>query len=285
MLPAISIAYEEAELDIMIRKPRSKHEHLITRKLLTFTYLQMGVFHTFGAFLMYFVIMADFGFPIGSLFGLGLKSGVQYNSGDNYDPYSANFGNSNVGTSCQGSNPSIPGSKMYEPDWIFSHDLATDLRMVFMACDGNGGVVHTINFGQCQYNQISSQTHNPICYTVEALKYAQTGYFISVVVCQWANAINCKTRKTSVYFHGMRNYFQMWGLAAETIFCLALAYIPALNSVLGTRDVMFVHFGMAATPFALFELLYDETRKYLVVNWPKEKGSDKPNWWARNFLW
>ena len=31
MLPAISLAYEEAEPDIMTRKPRSKNDHLVTK--------------------------------------------------------------------------------------------------------------------------------------------------------------------------------------------------------------------------------------------------------------
>jgi len=38
IIPAISFAYEEAELDIMIRKPRSKFEHMVTKKLMTFAY-------------------------------------------------------------------------------------------------------------------------------------------------------------------------------------------------------------------------------------------------------
>jgi sodium/potassium-transporting ATPase subunit alpha len=40
--PAISLAYEEAELDVMTRKPRTKTEHLVSSKLLTIAYMQMG---------------------------------------------------------------------------------------------------------------------------------------------------------------------------------------------------------------------------------------------------
>jgi len=39
ILPAISLAYEAAEIDIMIRRPRTKQEHLVTRKLITHAYL------------------------------------------------------------------------------------------------------------------------------------------------------------------------------------------------------------------------------------------------------
>jgi sodium/potassium-transporting ATPase subunit alpha len=40
--PALSLAYEEAEVDIMTRKPRKQTEHLVTARLLAHAYGQMG---------------------------------------------------------------------------------------------------------------------------------------------------------------------------------------------------------------------------------------------------
>ena len=37
--PAISLAYEDAEIDIMTRIPRKKTEHLVSNKLITIPYL------------------------------------------------------------------------------------------------------------------------------------------------------------------------------------------------------------------------------------------------------
>lgn len=39
ILPALSLAYEAAELDIMTRRPRTKEEHMVTVKLLVHAYL------------------------------------------------------------------------------------------------------------------------------------------------------------------------------------------------------------------------------------------------------
>lgn len=39
ILPALSLAYEEAELDIMTRRPRKRTEHLVSLKLITHAYL------------------------------------------------------------------------------------------------------------------------------------------------------------------------------------------------------------------------------------------------------
>ncbi|EGR27496.1 K antiporter P-type alpha subunit family protein, putative [Ichthyophthirius multifiliis] len=54
ILPAISLAYEEAEIDIMTRKPRKKDDHLVSAKLIIHAYLLMGLISTCGGFAAYF---------------------------------------------------------------------------------------------------------------------------------------------------------------------------------------------------------------------------------------
>ena len=55
LLPAISLAHEPAESDIMKRKPRRADvDRLVTAKLVAFSYLQMGLIQTFSGFTMYF---------------------------------------------------------------------------------------------------------------------------------------------------------------------------------------------------------------------------------------
>jgi sodium/potassium-transporting ATPase subunit alpha len=41
ILPALSLAYEAAEIDIMIRRPRRKAEHMVTARLINHAYLQV----------------------------------------------------------------------------------------------------------------------------------------------------------------------------------------------------------------------------------------------------
>jgi len=43
MIPAISFAYENPELDIMERQPRTTRDHLVNTKLISFAYFQIGV--------------------------------------------------------------------------------------------------------------------------------------------------------------------------------------------------------------------------------------------------
>lgn len=75
--PAISLAYEEAELDIMTRRPRRKEEHLVSTKLITIAYLQMGFIASAAGFIGYFTAFNYFGFPLSSLFGMASISGYR----------------------------------------------------------------------------------------------------------------------------------------------------------------------------------------------------------------
>ncbi|XP_034656439.1 sodium/potassium-transporting ATPase subunit alpha [Drosophila subobscura] len=71
MLPAISLAYEKAESDIMSRVPRDPFEdRLVNKKLIFMAYLQIGVIQTVACFFTFFAIMAEHGFPPSSLIGV-----------------------------------------------------------------------------------------------------------------------------------------------------------------------------------------------------------------------
>jgi hypothetical protein len=62
MVPAISFAYENPELDIMDRVPRNaKRDHLVNTKLISFAYFQIGVIQASAGMYTYFLILNDFG--------------------------------------------------------------------------------------------------------------------------------------------------------------------------------------------------------------------------------
>ena len=83
MVPAISFAYENAELDIMHRKPRnSKMDHLVNAKLISFSYLQIGMVQMISGFYTYFWVMLDYGFKPQLLFGLNRIQGTIPGTGE-----------------------------------------------------------------------------------------------------------------------------------------------------------------------------------------------------------
>merc|ERR1719420_1530856 len=71
LIPAISLAYEEAENDIMKRTPRDPlHDKLVNERLISMAYGQIGMLQALSGFVMYFVIMMENGFLPGRLFGI-----------------------------------------------------------------------------------------------------------------------------------------------------------------------------------------------------------------------
>merc|ERR1719394_2064697 len=71
MVPAISMAYEGPESDIMKRQPRNPFtDKLVNERLISMAYGQIGMIQMSAGFFVYFVIMAENGFLPGHLFGL-----------------------------------------------------------------------------------------------------------------------------------------------------------------------------------------------------------------------
>ncbi|XP_057689291.1 sodium/potassium-transporting ATPase subunit alpha-3b isoform X2 [Corythoichthys intestinalis] len=73
MVPAISLAYEAAESDIMKRQPRNPfRDKLVNERLISIAYGQIGMIQALGGFFSYFVILAENGFLPSRLVGIRL---------------------------------------------------------------------------------------------------------------------------------------------------------------------------------------------------------------------
>merc|ERR1712242_174686 len=71
MVPAISMAYEKAESDIMKRPPRNPFtDKLVNERLISMAYGQIGMIQASAGFFVYFVILAENGFWPSRLFGI-----------------------------------------------------------------------------------------------------------------------------------------------------------------------------------------------------------------------
>lgn len=74
--------------------------------------------------------------------------------------------------------------------------------------------------------------------------------------------------------HNLNMYF---GITTEIMIGFILAYVYPINIVFGSRDNIFMHFGIISIPFSLLILLLEELRRYWIRTLPPdEKG--RPNW-------
>ena len=205
--PALSLAYEEAEVDIMTRRPRKPEEHLVTARLLVHAYGQMGEIATAGAFFTYFVTMRLYGFPPNILFGLVnqnaivpytynddgvLEKNFNFNSNEcTFDQFAPNLGCYAFRHPC---NEKEDIASNGFPNWLSTINNQLDLRGVYSDCV-NGYYVPRFVFPLDVVNTYSHISGNYVPYTTEAIFYAQSAYFVTVVMVQWSNVFACKSRK------------------------------------------------------------------------------------------
>ncbi len=71
MIPAISMAYEKPESDIMKRQPRNPYtDRLVNERLISMAYGRVGMMQASAGFFVYFIILSENGFLPRRLFGL-----------------------------------------------------------------------------------------------------------------------------------------------------------------------------------------------------------------------
>ncbi|KAM9255743.1 potassium-transporting ATPase alpha chain 2 [Cariama cristata] len=71
IIPSVALAYEKAESDIMNRRPRNKKkDRLVNAQLAVYSYLQIGIMQSVGAFVTYFTVYAEQGFLPLTLLGV-----------------------------------------------------------------------------------------------------------------------------------------------------------------------------------------------------------------------
>lgn len=68
LLPAMSLAYEDSEVDIMNLPPRKPQDHLVNRMLIFMAYFQVGLIQLCAGMYSYFIVFAQYGFFPSSLF-------------------------------------------------------------------------------------------------------------------------------------------------------------------------------------------------------------------------
>jgi len=298
MIPAISFAYENPELDIMDRQPRkAKRDHLVNTKLISFAYLQIGIIQASAGMYTYFLILNDFGIRPQALWGLALIKNPMPKATDVYNPDDFNpdgvdskavdiiVDGEVVGRSLYGNtNLNDPEENWTPLSWDATKNGKVDVRLFYgeqrnpddwVACRFDPGDESLPKF----YKE-SVISKSPICYSTEALKFAQSGYLVSIVCVQWADLMICKTRNLSLAQQGMTNSFGNFGLFSETALVAILLYVPFLNVALGTRQIPFPHFAVPSMTFFVSIFFYDELRKIWLRNgMERENGKLKLKGW------
>lgn len=115
-----------------------------------------------------------------------------------------------------------------------------------------------------RFYRVSPLTGVQICYTPDALMYAQSAFFIAAVLTQIANNLVCRTRFLGLGEQGIGNAYANFSFLFEICLGIFLIYIPPIEYAINTRAIAIAHFMIPGVTFAVFIFLYDETRKVFV---------------------
>lgn len=93
---------------------------------------------------------------------------------------------------------------------------------------------------------------------------AVTGFFASIIICQVADVIICRTRRQSLLTVGVfSNRLVLVGIGTELLLLALIAYVPAFNVFFGTAPLTAWQLSLSV-PFALAILFGDEFRRHLL---------------------
>ena len=339
MVPAISLAYEEKEADIMNRPPRNAAtDRLVNARLISFAYLQIGIMQALAGFYTYFVVMNDYGYAPRVLTGLGFewedhpilcrvdgtgrpdKCGfgckgayipevgkvycAEGCSAANFDPFLEitpatgyrGIGEANTcGRSCSWYYTNrLTG--LSQGLWTLDEGARLELLcQPYIAAAANPFVVPSasLNYGFPNREEVDGpsapagafywwagtyQMHPNKEYQVAALEYAQTAYFISIIIVQWADLLIAKTRKLSCFEQGLGNQFMSFGLIFETLLGAILIYTYPLNTVFNTKPIHILHW-FTGMPWSMFIFTYDEMRKFGMRTGPRNNWLERFTYW------
>ena len=160
--------------------------------------------------------------------------------------------------------------------WDHQRNSKVDIRLFYTAPFADDNSWTSCRFGTDDTIRAASHISEqyPICYTTEALKYAQSGYLVSIVTVQASGLISAKTRNLSLYQQGMINGMGNFGLFFEFALVALLLYIPPFNTALGTRPIAPEHFAVPSFSFYISIFFYDELRKIFLRRGMLEKDKE-----------
>jgi sodium/potassium-transporting ATPase subunit alpha len=93
---------------------------------------------------------------------------------------------------------------------------------------------------------------------------AVTAFFASIIICQIADVIICRTRRQSLFTVGfLSNRLVLLGIASELSLLALISYHPVANEFFATQPLQ-VWQLLLSVPFAILIILGDEIRRHFV---------------------
>ena len=99
------------------------------------------------------------------------------------------------------------------------------------------------------------------------LNAGHTTFYVAIVICQLFNAFFCKTKRVSVFQHGIKNMVLNVVVFGNIALACFLIYVPGLNSGLGFQPIIFLQW-LPPLAFAVYLFSYGEIIKLIARKFP-----------------
>lgn len=104
-----------------------------------------------------------------------------------------------------------------------------------------------------------------MCYSTEALKYAQTAYYSTIIMMQVINVFMCKLKQQSLFTSAFNKHI-INGILLEVILSVSLIYIPGLQTIFGFRPINLMFTFASGITVAVAMFIINEIRKFIINN-------------------
>ena len=100
------------------------------------------------------------------------------------------------------------------------------------------------------------------------LNAGHASFYVGIVICQLANLFFCKTKRVSVFQHGIKNMVLNAVVFGNIALACLLIYTPGLNEGLGFYPILFLNW-LPPLAFAAYVFAYGEILKLLARKFPR----------------
>jgi magnesium-transporting ATPase (P-type) len=268
LAPAICLAYELAESDLMKRKPRnSKTDRLTNGQLFFLGYGCLGMLETLIGFFCFFGVFTSFGFYHPDLTGAAID--FKKENSDICDKSCCPAWHAAFPTVAAGTAAAPLAAQAQDAMCSFSSCLANNERLDFF-CQLMKKNSYWSQFAQEYLQKGISFTS----FRSDVFKQAQSAFLFAIAVAQIGNALCLKSHIQSIFECGLKNKYLFYSFFTEIILMVLICYCPGIQDVFGTTSFHGRWVGASIVIIPIM-LAFEETRKWFARNYPaKLKRTD-----------
>ena len=136
---------------------------------------------------------------------------------------------------------------------------------------------------QCSTGQTVGADGLPICFTAQVVEYAQTVYFTSYKF--FALALPVLFLRTGIFSFFQvgavrENWWVLVGSITSLLILLLIIYVPAINTILGTKQLDVSNLFTSSMPFVCLAFILEEVRKLVL-----RRDTSNGRWLMHRTMW